>query len=125
MQLNYTEKGVRKMAELLKTYRMALADDQVLDCFKVSVHHFLAVYGTAQWALLDTTLGRPVIIIVVWTAAPLQCGSSKKACQLIICQSEQACMSRSVTPSFAAGCHCQGQEAAQADAGLQSRDGGL
>ena len=37
VQLNYTEKGVRKMAELLKTYRMALADDQVLDCFKVSV----------------------------------------------------------------------------------------
>ena len=47
VQLNYTEKGVRKMAELLKTYRMALADDQVLDCFKVSVHHLSAVYGAA------------------------------------------------------------------------------
>jgi hypothetical protein len=36
MQLNYTEKGVQKMAELLKSYRVALHDDEVLECFKVS-----------------------------------------------------------------------------------------
>ncbi len=34
-QLAYSEKGYRKMAEMLKTYRHALADEEVLGVFKV------------------------------------------------------------------------------------------
>ena len=38
LQLNYTEKGVRKLIELLKLYQVALFDDEVLDSFKVMTH---------------------------------------------------------------------------------------
>lgn len=37
VQLGYSEKGYRKMAELLKTYRHALADEEVLSTFKVCI----------------------------------------------------------------------------------------
>lgn len=33
-QLAYSEKGYRKMAEMLKAYRHALADDEVLGVFE-------------------------------------------------------------------------------------------
>lgn len=36
LQLSYTEKGIRRMAELLKAYQAALFDDEVVDCFKVT-----------------------------------------------------------------------------------------
>lgn len=37
VQLGYSEKGYRKMAELLKTYRHALVDEEVLSTFKVCI----------------------------------------------------------------------------------------
>ena len=36
LQLNYSEKGVSKLAELLKHYQAALVDDEVLESFKAS-----------------------------------------------------------------------------------------
>lgn len=35
MQLTYSEKGVRRLTELLKSYQVALFDEEVLECFKV------------------------------------------------------------------------------------------
>ena len=35
-QLNYSEKGVHRLMDLLKTYQVALHDEEVLDCFKAS-----------------------------------------------------------------------------------------
>lgn len=39
MQLNYTEKGVRKLTELLKTYQAALVDDEVVESFQVRLQY--------------------------------------------------------------------------------------
>ena len=38
LQLSLTEKGLRKMMEMSKSYRHALLDSNVLDLFKVSEH---------------------------------------------------------------------------------------
>ena len=35
VQLNYSEKGIRKMAELFKSYQEALFDDEVVEALKV------------------------------------------------------------------------------------------
>lgn len=39
-QLAFSEKGYRKMAEMLKTYRHALADEEVLGVFKARAPAF-------------------------------------------------------------------------------------
>ena len=39
LQLSLTEKGLRKMMEMSKSYRHALLDIDVLDLFKVSAAH--------------------------------------------------------------------------------------
>lgn len=35
LQLNFTEKGLRKMMEMSKSYRHTLVNEEVLDTFKV------------------------------------------------------------------------------------------
>lgn len=55
LQLSLTEKGLRKMMEMSKSYRHALLDSDVLDLFKVSERHALCLTSSLLSALSAQT----------------------------------------------------------------------
>ncbi len=59
VQLNFTEKGLRKMMEMGKSIRQSLACEEVLDTFKVR-----SLHPEARNSLLNTIV-QPVLTFVI------------------------------------------------------------